>query len=336
MAAPRDSGGRSTGSRPKTTPTAAPTGNPASPSTCPPFLDELLARQSRTIRASHAPAPAEHGGTGRYVFLGPDGGHYRRSNYARRVFRPACDGRYDASPPPGRLVIADATTWPGTPIAAWPPARPRTRLHPAARPRHPVIPDDTPLACWLPIKPGLTPHGLRHSHKTWMAEDGIPEILAEQRLGHEVPGMRGLYAHASDRMRDDLKEALQARWEDSLQARAAINEHSPVPLLDELLAPARATTREPDTTTAPPTAPGGRRQGDRPGDDDPKFLPTPQNGLSGDWHQRTRRVSDLVIRPYSGVELRGLEPLTPCLQRWWPRPADLRLHSSSPLLAVRE
>ena len=54
-----------------------------------------------------------------------------------------------------------------------------------------------------------------------MAEDGIPEILAEQRLGHEVPGMRGLYAHASDRMRDDLKAALQARWEDSLRARAA-------------------------------------------------------------------------------------------------------------------
>jgi nitrite reductase/ring-hydroxylating ferredoxin subunit len=69
-----------------------------------------------------------------------------------------------------------------------------------------------------------------------MAEDGIPEILAEQRLGHEVPGMRGLYAHASDRMRDDLKQALQARWDDSLRARAAIHPHSPVPLLDELLA----------------------------------------------------------------------------------------------------
>jgi hypothetical protein len=27
---------------------------------------------------------------------------------------------------------------------------------------------------------------------------------------------------------------------------------------------------------------------------------------------------------------------TPCLQRWWPRSEDLRLHSSSPLLAVRE
>jgi hypothetical protein len=68
-----------------------------------------------------------------------------------------------------------------------------------------------------------------------MAEDGIPEILSEQRLGHEVPGMRGLYAHASDRMRTQLKAALQVRWEESLRERAAINPHSPVPLLDELL-----------------------------------------------------------------------------------------------------
>ena len=32
-----------------------------------------------------------------------------------------------------------------------------------------------------------------------MTEDGIPAIQAEQRLGHDVPGMRGLYAHASYR-----------------------------------------------------------------------------------------------------------------------------------------
>jgi hypothetical protein len=32
---------------------------------------------------------------------------------------------------------------------------------------------DVPLACWLPGKDGLTPHGLRHGHKTWMTEDGI-------------------------------------------------------------------------------------------------------------------------------------------------------------------
>ena len=69
-------------------------------------------------------------------------------------------------------------------------------------------------------------HGLRHGHKTWMAEDGIPEILAEQHLGHQVPGIRGLYAHTSDRMRDDLKQALQARWQESLRtAPPSTNTH---------------------------------------------------------------------------------------------------------------
>jgi len=47
---------------------------------------------------------------------------------------------------------------------------------------------------------------------------------------------RRLYTHVSDRMRDALVQALQARWEESLRARAAIRPHSPVPLLDELLA----------------------------------------------------------------------------------------------------
>ncbi len=73
-----------------------------------------------------------------------------------------------------------------------------------------------------------------------MAEENIPEILAEQRLGHQVPGIRGLYAHASDRMRDDLTAALQARWEDSLRERAALYPRSSLPLLDELLARIRA------------------------------------------------------------------------------------------------
>ena len=103
--------------------------------------------------------------------------------------------------------------------------------------------EDAPLACWLPVKDGLTPHGLRHSHKTWMAEDGIPEILAEQRLGHQVPGMRGLYAHASQRMRDELTARLQARWEQTLRERAAIDPHSPVPLLDALLTPFRTASQ---------------------------------------------------------------------------------------------
>ncbi len=74
-----------------------------------------------------------------------------------------------------------------------------------------------------------------------MAEDGIPQILAGQRLGHQVPGMRGLYAHASQRMRDELTAALQGRREESLRERATINPHSPVPLLDTLLASNRGS-----------------------------------------------------------------------------------------------
>jgi integrase len=254
---------------------------PLLPVDLPPFLSTLLTAQAarHTQRCACA---AQHGGSGRYVFLGPDGGHYRRSNYARRVFRPACDGRYSsANGQPPRLVVADVSTWPGIPVASWPPAIPgepftppkgrgTTRLvstadvgrcqscgyaivlrldgmivaHKAGAGRCPgsgqPAADDTPLACWLPVKHGLTPHGLRHSHKTWMAEDGIPEILAEQRLGHQVPWMRGLYSHASQPMRNTLTAALQARWEQSLADRATLNPRSPVPLLDDLLAPARA------------------------------------------------------------------------------------------------
>jgi hypothetical protein len=47
------------------------------------------------------------------------------------------------------------------------------------------------------------------------------------------------------------------------------------------------------------------------------------------------RVSPATCRSWSEVfclvELRGLEPLTPCLQRWWPRQADLQPHRSSVL-----
>src|SRR6516162_2923749 len=55
--------------------------------------------------------------------------------------------------------------------------------------------------------------------------------------------MRGLYAHASQRMGEDLTAVLQARWEQSLRDRAAIDPHSPVPLLHNVLAPFRTEPR---------------------------------------------------------------------------------------------
>jgi hypothetical protein len=255
---------------------------PLTPVDLPPFLTGLLAAQAGKHPRQRCTCADQHDGSGQYIFLGPDGGHHRNSNYARRIFRPACDGRHPpANGSPGKLVIADATAWPGMPVAAWPPAMPgKPFTPPAGRGTQRLISSedtarcpccghavrlrldgrtvahknepghcpgsgeqpasDTPLACWLPVKDGLTPHGLRHGHKTWMAENGIPEILAEQRLGHQVPGMRGLYAHASQQMREKLTSALQARWDESLRERAAIDPHSPVPLLDNLLAPFRA------------------------------------------------------------------------------------------------
>jgi hypothetical protein len=51
--------------------------------------------------------------------------------------------------------------------------------------------------------------------------------------------MRGVYAHVSEIMRTEVTTALQIRWEESLRARAAMDPHSPVPLLDKLLAPYR-------------------------------------------------------------------------------------------------
>jgi integrase len=38
-----------------------------------------------------------------------------------------------------------------------------------------------------PVVPGLTFHGLRHSHKTWLIADHIPDVAQARRLGHTLP-----------------------------------------------------------------------------------------------------------------------------------------------------
>ncbi|MFE9099928.1 hypothetical protein [Actinomadura geliboluensis] len=101
------------------------------------------------------------------------------------------------------------------------------------------------LASWLPIKAGLTPHGLRHSHRVWLDEIGTPAILVHDRLGHSMPGIGGTYAHVSPLMRAQLRERLQARWEQTLDERLALWPTSPVRVLDELLAARHRETAGP-------------------------------------------------------------------------------------------
>jgi len=54
--------------------------------------------------------------------------------------------------------------------------------------------EPVPVASWLPLRTGLTPHGLRHGHQTWLDDMGVRYVLQSERMGHEVPGMRGVYA----------------------------------------------------------------------------------------------------------------------------------------------
>ena len=95
--------------------------------------------------------------------------------------------------------------------------------------------EDATLASWLPLLRGLTPHGLRHGHQIWMDEDGIPDVLKTERMGHEMPGMHGVYGHVSPAMRAELRAALQERWEGSLHERAQLSPRSIVNVLDALL-----------------------------------------------------------------------------------------------------
>ncbi len=96
--------------------------------------------------------------------------------------------------------------------------------------------EDVALGSWTPLIKGLTPHGKRHGLKVWMDEDQIADVLKSERLGHDEPGMRGVYGHVSPAMREELRAALQARWEQSLRQRAALSPVSVVPLLTRLLA----------------------------------------------------------------------------------------------------
>jgi len=68
-----------------------------------------------------------------------------------------------------------------------------------------------------------------------MDEDETLGVLKLERLGHEEAGMSGVYGHVSDTMRQELKSALETRWQQSLLERAQISLHSAFPLLDELL-----------------------------------------------------------------------------------------------------
>jgi hypothetical protein len=71
------------------------------------------------------------------------------------------------------------------------------------------------------ILPYFTFHEGRHSHSTWMVEDGIAEVARRARLGHKTKGMARIYDHVTPAMVRQIIQALEARWASSLLALTA-------------------------------------------------------------------------------------------------------------------
>ncbi|MGW0833979.1 LacI family DNA-binding transcriptional regulator [Streptomyces prunicolor] len=144
--------------------------------------------------------------------------HWRRNGFATWLFTPAASGWYPKkAPQEARPVPLLAEPWPGVP----------------ARGRGAHARAD---ACWVPIAKGLTPHGLRHTHKTRMEGFRTPPKLMDERLGHIDGSVQARYSHITREMRAELMANLTAEWEATLDARLEMCPTSPVSVLNELLA----------------------------------------------------------------------------------------------------
>ncbi|MFD7860936.1 LacI family DNA-binding transcriptional regulator [Streptomyces sp. NPDC059783] len=145
--------------------------------------------------------------------------HWGREDYRRAVSTPAASGWYPSAGDrsPARPVCIDASgQWPGTVLHG----------------RHSST---QATACWAPVAAGLTPHGRRHSHASWLEDIGTPKVLIDERMGHMDSSVSARYKHVMPAMRHRLLVGLTELWQASLAARATMNPRSPVPVLDRLL-----------------------------------------------------------------------------------------------------
>lgn len=63
---------------------------------------------------------------------------------------------------------------------------------------------------------------LRHGHKAWLDEDVHSKFAVESRMGHEVPGVEGIYSSVTVPMERAIMKTLQERWE-TLQEQLKAN-----------------------------------------------------------------------------------------------------------------
>jgi integrase len=70
----------------------------------------------------------------------------------------------------------------------------------------------------VPTFKGKRLYLIRHGHKAWLDEDGHSKFATESRMGHEVPGVEGVYSSVTVPMERAIMKTMQERW-DGLQDR---------------------------------------------------------------------------------------------------------------------
>lgn len=90
-------------------------------------------------------------------------------------------------------------------------------------------------ACWPPVAPRLTPHGLRHTHKTLMDGLDTPSKLKDERMGHIDGSVQARYSHITADVRRQLLDGLTDLLDAALDQRLRYSGSSPVGVLDALL-----------------------------------------------------------------------------------------------------
>lgn len=74
---------------------------------------------------------------------------------------------------------------------------------------------------WLqgPLLRGITFNEAgRHTQRTWLADENIPEVAKAARLGHTVPGMARIYEHVIPETKRRVLTVLEERWQRSVAA----------------------------------------------------------------------------------------------------------------------
>lgn len=118
----------------------------------------------------------------RWVFPSIGGSPLANANFSYHYWRSIADGR-DAthSPPPGSGRGGNRRPLPAIPA--------------------------------VPAYAGKRLYLLRHGHKEWLDEDGHSRVAVETRMGHELPGVEGVYSNVTPAMERAISASLQDRWE---------------------------------------------------------------------------------------------------------------------------